>query len=146
MADGIMAIYRGEHHVGDVRWTGTLGRGTWRFVARVTLPDAAQRALTNAIEQLPFQCTELRRLYFSGPRGTEQRGWTGFTGVWGALNMVLPTVGLRINPDVSRWVRGIGPAVPDDVLLPEVPGAAASDAAADQWEILALQARARERA
>jgi hypothetical protein len=59
--------------------------------------------------------------------------------------MVLPTMGLRINPDVSRWVRGLGPAVPDDVLLPEVPGAAASDAAADQWEILALQARTRER-
>lgn len=143
MADGVIAVYDREEHVGDVRWTGVMSRGTWRFVPRAALPDRREEALRETVEGLPRRYPALKALTFPLQRGGEQAGWTGFAGTLGALRIALPNVGLRVEDAATRWVRTVGRAQGDEVRLQDPAVAAARQAVLDQWEVLALQEEAR---
>lgn len=143
MADGIIAVNDNSNRVGEVRWTGVLSRGQWIFVPAALLPDARRVSLVAMVEELPHRYPWLRALHFHGPRDALQLGWTGFAGTLGALRVVLPHVGLRVDEKGVRWVRTIGRSEGDEVRLPDSVTETARALALDQWEMIRLQAEAR---
>jgi hypothetical protein len=139
--DGWITIVRGEQQLGQVRWTGVLQRGTWRFVPAEGVSPADQHRIT-AILATAAQQRDLRRWRFMGVFGVVA-GWQGFAGTLGALEVALSLQGIAVDRTTSRWpaVVGIPPVRGVDEQAWPVAAAAQQidQIACAQWALLAIR-------
>jgi len=117
MADGKMAVVDIvlDEPVGTILWTGSLDSGGWTFDAREGIDEVTTRRYEKAIPKLPESNKWLEKMGFRGPNGRQYQGWSGFTGVLGALEKTLPLMGLQIDRSACEWPPYIRTNLPQDI-------------------------------
>ena len=145
--DGRIPIYQGTERVGSIAWRGTMGSGSWVFLANPKITDEVRRMRLRKQIQFAHDANQhLVRSLFQAESGVMYRGWSGFTGVINALDQSLPAVGLRVEWNGTHWpgkrLPKTGPVDLDiETRRERALEVQQENEAIEQWDLLAFRER-----
>jgi len=99
--------------IGWVFWNGTWKRGTWEFIVFPKLKKVEKLKIENRFYNAMQLKNNVMGLFFEDVYGLYVRSFSGITGTYGSLRLLLPPFGLFIDdnniiyPDLPKKTKEI---------------------------------------